>query len=277
LQDSSDISPGSYLAEVGELSEDLIARINNELQAKFGEQVGDEFKIQHDTTGPRQIVAYAFLYKKLEFPTEFEKLSSPIAFVAAGQKTQVQAFGIESFTYSKHLHEKLSDQAAIFDYRDDNDFILLLTTKSTDDQIILAKVAPGKNLLLTFMAINHRMEVGKKSNLRENETLQIPKINFDLTHGFTDLENKRIMNTGWAGWYISKAVQDTRFKLDEKGALLKSRGILGAMMGAPPPSEQGKPRNFVFDKPFLICLKQKSGKYPYLAIWVNNSELLIKK
>jgi hypothetical protein len=35
-------------------------------------------------------------------------------------------------------------------------------------------------------------------------------------------------------------------------------------------------REFVFDKPFLLCLKEKEAKYPYLAIWVDNSELLVK-
>jgi hypothetical protein len=28
---------------------------------------------------------------------------------------------------------------------------------------------------------------------------------------------------------------------------------------------------------FLICLKQKSDRYPYFALWVGNAELLVKR
>ena len=35
-------------------------------------------------------------------------------------------------------------------------------------------------------------------------------------------------------------------------------------------------RYFVFSQPFMLYLKEKNAKYPYLAIWVNNPEFLIK-
>jgi len=31
----------------------------------------------------------------------------------------------------------------------------------------------------------------------------------------------------------------------------------------------------VFDKPFLVLLKRVGAKTPYLALWVDNSELLV--
>jgi hypothetical protein len=274
LLSNSDISSGAYIAEAGELSQELVERINNELREKFGEQ---DFKLPQEKAGHRQIVAYAFLYKNLEFPTKFEKLTEPVAFAASGDLTPVKAFGVESFKYSTRLHEKISEQVTVFDYRNENDFILSLASKSADDQIIMAKITPGRTLLETYATVARRIGNAKRSYMGEEETLRIPKIDFDLTHSFRELESKRIMNNGWEGWFIARAVQDTRFKLDETGAVLKSRSFLFAMKEeAPAPGDQ-KPRKFIFDKPFLIYMKQKIGKYPYFVLWTNNPELMLKK
>lgn len=276
LLGNDDVSSGSYVAEAGVFSQELVDRINRGLQEKFGDQGGESFKMPQTAAGERSIMAYAYLHKNLEFRTEFEKLTTPVFFQANGSSTPVVAFGIESFSYSKRLHEKLANQIAVFDYRTDNDFIMSLTSKSDDDEIILAKVKPGRSLLDTYQAVAKRIVNGKKTDIWENEALEIPKFDFDLSHGFAELEGKRLLNSGWDGWLIAKAVQDTRFKLDEKGAVLKSRAFFGAMKGEAPAPGNARPRMFIFDKPFMIYLKQKSGKYPYFALWVNNPELMLK-
>lgn len=277
LLGNDDVSNGSYVAEAGVLSKELIERINRELREKFGEQGGESFKVPQNAAGERPIIAYAYLQKNLEFRREFEKLTAPLLFQGSGSPAPVAAFGIEKFTYSNHLHEKLQNQVAIYDYRDDNDFILSLTSKSDDDEIILAKIKPGKNLLDTYQTVAKRINTGKRTEIWENESLKIPKIDFDLSYSFPELEGKRLLNNGWEGWLIAKALQDTRFKLDEKGAVLKSRAFFMAMKGEAPAPGDAKPRMFIFDKPFLIYLKQKIGKYPYFVLWINNPELMLKK
>lgn len=276
LQDNNDISPESYLAEAGELSKELIERINKELKEKFGEQTAHEFNISQTASSSQQLIAYAFLYKNLEFPTEFDKLKKPITFIANGRETSVKGFGVNSFKYVRTLHQILSSQVAIIDYKNEDDFILSLTTKSANDQLILAKIAPDKTLLQTYAAVIQRIGKVTATELRTDETLQIPKIDFDLSHSFSELENKRIMNKGWEGWSIAKASQDIKFKLDEKGAILESKARIDVIVGFPP-FELEKPRKFIFDRPFLICLKQKNSHQPYFALWVNNSELLVGK
>ena len=265
---NSDISRSSYVAEAGAYSKELVEKINGELQEKFGDQGGD-FKMPQTTAGDRSIIAYAYLFKNLEFPTKFEKLTTPVSFQANGSSTPVVAFGIES--YSHVDHKDLSDQIAIFDYRSDNDFILSLTSKS-DDEIILAMIKPGKTLLDTFQTVAKRMVAGKRTNIWDNDKLKIPKIDFKLSTSFPELEGKPLLNSGWDEWVIASAIQDTRFKLDEKGAMLRSIGFLNAKKEEVPMGD----RRFIFDKPFLICLKQKTGRYPYFALWVNNPELMIR-
>jgi hypothetical protein len=43
------------------------------------------------------------------------------------------------------------------------------------------------------------------------------------------------------------------------------------LAGVPEPP---RPRHFVFDRPFLVYLKEANGKEPYLAMWVANSEVM---
>ena len=70
---------------------------------------------------------------------------------------------------------------------------------------------------------------------------------------------------------ISKAIQWIRFKLSEKGAILKSEARIVII------PMNGEPRKLKFNKPFLIYLRQKDGEYPYFAMWLDNAELLIKE
>jgi hypothetical protein len=44
--------------------------------------------------------------------------------------------------------------------------------------------------------------------------------------------------------------------------------------GDPPPPT--KPRHFVFDRPFLIYLRERQAEQPYLTVWVESPELLVR-
>ncbi|GAB7028382.1 serpin family protein [Geotalea toluenoxydans] len=274
--DKNDLSRGSYVAVAGELTKELVSQTKNQLNEKFGDNATRDFNIPKFGDTGRQLVAYAFLYKNLEFPFEFEKLDQPITYAASGQEAQVKGFGVSSFSSSKRQHQKLSNQVAIFDYKNENNFIISLRTKLDDDQVILAKITPKSNLLQTYTEVMDRIRQIEASLLRDEETIRVPIINFEMIRNFSELENKRIMNKGWEGWYLAKAIQDVKFKLDEKGAVLKSSGFLSAMKEEVPPSME-KPRKFIFDKPFLILLKQKTGNYPYFAMWVSDPELFIRQ
>ena len=122
-------------------------------------------------------------------------------------------------------------------------------------------------------AVQVRVENGKKAYMDEVETVQIPRLNFDIEHYFTQLGGKKFTNKGFEKYGIGYAVQTVRFKLDEKGAIVKSEAKIAT------PCERGPEelKRLIFDKPFLICLKEKKGKYPYFAVWVDNPELLVKQ
>jgi hypothetical protein len=92
-----------------------------------------------------------------------------------------------------------------------------------------------------------------------------------VNHTFQELSGKRLMNKNKEDWTIGQCVQWTRFRLNEKGAFLKSKTEMIFIAGP------GKWRYFYFDRPFLILLKQKGAKHPYFAMWVGNTELMVKK
>jgi len=55
------------------------------------------------------------------------------------------------------------------------------------------------------------------------------------------------------------------FKLDEKGAMVKSTSMMAAA---------AIPKQLIYDRPFLIYLKDKNAKWPYFVMWVDNPELM---
>jgi hypothetical protein len=71
---------------------------------------------------------------------------------------------------------------------------------------------------------------------------------------------------------ILSATQMVKFQLDESGVVLDSATFV--VLGDPPP-ESPKPRQFVFDRPFLVLLQERHATAPYLALWIANSELLV--
>jgi len=266
LAGRKDISEDCYIAMAGFNKEGIVEKIKLALKEKFNETPGIDISLSR----PDDILAYSFLLKDLKFKNEFESLDRPIIFAGS---IAVKAFGVNKYAFDEN-HRKLGEQVNILDYNNDDDFILSLKSISSKDEIILAKVTPKKTMLETINSVFARTNTGKLSGLYEKETLRIPKLDFDILHSYSELAGKHALNKGFEDYFISKAIQAIRFKLNEKGALLKSEAaIVMARSGL----QENKLRNFIFDKPFLVCLKEKGAKYPYFAVWVDNTELLLRK
>lgn len=268
LSTKSDISEECYVAMADKLTESFLQRINNALKEKFGDQASPEVK-EHIIPELPQIFSYAYMHKSLQFTKKFESFERLI-FRSNEVETKVKAFGIERYSYEEK-HREMGKQVSVIDYTYEDDFIISLKSKSANDEIILAKVEPKETLLSTILAVSKRIKQSTPSSLREDDILQIPKFDFNLKHSFSELEEKYFKNKRWEEWYISKAIQWIRFKLSEKGAILKSEARIVMI------PMNGEPRKLIFNKPFLIYLRQKDGEYPYFAMWLDNAELLIKE
>jgi hypothetical protein len=89
--------------------------------------------------------------------------------------------------------------------------------------------------------------------------LFIPVIDFDVLRDYTELTGPDSI--------LDVALQQTRFKLTEKGAVLKSEAAIA--------TRAASFKNLIFDKPFLVLIQRADASQPYFALWVANAELLV--
>ena len=261
----ADLSENSYVATAGYGKDNIINKINMALKSKFGKEA-PEVK---DKLGSESIIAYAFLYKNLVFNPTFENLKNPVRFDSAGN---VKAFGIDKF---EDKHKKIAEQITIPYYKNSEEFVIKLTPKLSNDEIFLAKIQPKTTLADTLKFAQDKINLFNNDYLDDGDTLQIPKFDFKIDHSYDELAGKRLLNKNFNHYVISKAIQNTSFKLNEKGAILKSEAKIIMLESCI--MQQYKPKRLIFDKPFLIYLKEKQSKNPYLVIWVDNTELLVRK
>lgn len=272
-----DISADYYLAMAGLGREGIVEKIQNSLREMFNRQAVFGFR----TIAPDDILTYAYLEKSIPFEVTFDVFDESLIFL---DNVPVQSFGVVK-------SDAAADQVQILDYSSNDDFVLRFCSpifqkwkiqregkkyqpKITDD-IILAKVTPRLTLLETIEYVMERIRTSayRESMLDSNvpEILQIPKIDLDILHQYAEFEGLSLANPDFQNYRILQALQAIKFNLDESGAKVSSEGFTHLSFGV---SEQE--RRFVFDKPFLVYFQEKQARYPYLAFWIGNSELLVK-
>ena len=264
------VDEASYVALAGFVTNGIHAQIERAIKEKFhGSFKPRLLPDPHLTPRPQDFVAYACLYKNLRFPVPFERLDDEFRFGGI----QVRAFGIGT---TKASHERMYPQVLILDYKSEDDFVVELKTKSDRDRLILAKVQPQRKLGDTLAAVHERAERGKPEPTLTNDVLIIPRMNFDLTRAYTEIEGLLLVprSPGVAkDLFLLSAMQNTRFEMNEKGVELKSEAHMAfGCAGEPAPVRQHR---MVFDRPFLLLMERTGAKMPYFALWVDNPELLV--
>jgi hypothetical protein len=264
----ADLDPASYVAMADFERNQVEDEIRAALQKTFGGAASPELIPPVPTNpGPDDFVAYAYLYKNLSFAHPFAE-NDPIQF----GDVPVQNFGFVK--NSSQLSDDVFKQVLIYDYKSADDFVITLKTKSPQDELILAKVAPGSTLAATIDAVLKRIAANKPESAVKSDAMVIPKLNFDLRKNFHELEGLTLEPGATAKiktrLTLTKAQQLVRFQLNEKGAILKSEAALTMKALAIMPSHQ-----LIFDRPFLILMKQTDSTKPYFALWVGNASLLV--
>lgn len=113
--------------------------------------------------------------------------------------------------------------------------------------------------------------------MRYGDVLKIPKMNYDIYRSYSELIGKKlnVQNPEIAqDLLVLSAGQSIRFQMDEEGVKLKSESQMSFGCSA---SVEPIPQHImIFDKPFLLLLKNRNSDIPYFAMWINNPELLMK-
>jgi hypothetical protein len=259
----------SYVAMAGFVATNTHEKIQKAVKAKFGSTFSPPPKPSN--ARPQDITAYACLFKKLDFARPFERLDEALRF----NGVEVRAFGLQSY---KSAHHDLYPQVLIHDYQNENDFVIELKTKSAGDRLILAKVQPGADLAATVAQVQARVGSTEASTAIRGDVLVIPRLNFDLTRRYSELEGRQLITANRSvasDLRLLSAVQNTRFEMNERGVELRSEAHLGIGCSAtriPTPEHR-----MIFDRPFLILLQRTDAPLPYFALWVDNAELLVRK
>ncbi|HEY5313759.1 MAG TPA: hypothetical protein VIK18_14625 [Pirellulales bacterium] len=267
--DSFHLPPESYLAMAGRTDQGIVGKIRAAMADRFPHATLDVPEPPSDAVE----YIYSYLARDLPFAEEFE-LAPTMTFGAPGG-IEVAAFKA-TFNSHKAKDRALRKQVTILDYRGYDDFIVRLNTTSEHDDLILAKIKPEETMAATLEAVEQRIKAsGEKSSgdeaglPRESDFLTVPFISLGVERDYPELTKRGFENQAMRGLLIGQARQGIRFYLDQQGARLESRSEMHMKSEVPVDS-----RFFVFNRAFLVYLKQKNASAPYLAIWVANDELL---
>jgi len=263
---TNDLDAASYVALAGFVKDGIHEKIHRALDQKFrGSAVPELIPEKTLWTRPQDIVAYAYLFKNLEFEVPFEHLPDLLNF--RGQTAPT--FGMGAFTNG---HAQMASQVMILDYAGPEDFVIELKTKSAEERLILAKIQPKTTLDETIEVVESRSATAQPKAALPGDELAIPKFNFDLIRNYDELEGAALVthNPNVAKDLLLKsAMQDIRFQMDEKGVRLKSEAHISIGCAARPEPTH----SMIFDKPFLLLLKRSNAGHPYFAMWISNGEL----
>ena len=264
------LDEASYVALAGYVREGILGRIRKALADKFGGAASPKLIPTSAQAGrPDDLVAYAYLFKNLQFANPFERLL-PIRF----GRTDVPCFGFEK---GKPGVQPLLSQVLIHDYQSSNDFVIELKTKAPEDRVILAKIPPLETLAATVAYVQARAGKGSGQSAGYDDTLKVPKFNFDITRRYREFEHRPVVlknPTAPRDVRITSALQNIRFQMDEKGVVLKSESHM--IMACSMPHVPRPEHIMIFDQPFLVLLQRAGAAAPYFAFWVGNADLLLR-
>lgn len=223
------------------------------------------------------IRAKAFFNKTLPFEYKLQVLDNSIVF----NSTKVAAFGMDYFD------EKIIPLTEILYYKNDDHFILKLSPKDKQHEIILVKgIDTPKTFIQAITQTNQLIEEGKTEKEKENKArnyiiqrddiFAIPTIKFNIETNFKNLERQNFLTNNKIKHSIEVAYQRTGFILNENGAVVESEATVAVDSASTIPTVS-YPKKMIFDKPFYIFIKRTDNKNPYFAMKVSNTELLEKK
>ncbi|MBN2021560.1 MAG: hypothetical protein JW809_02095 [Pirellulales bacterium] len=264
----NDLADDAYVALAGRVADGVYDRIKQALAGRFPAAAAPPAP-RVDT----EVYVYAYLEKRLPFAEVFDRLDRPLPFHVGEKTVEVRAFGIDLGASQGKRLRRLYSQVEVLDYKSDDDFILALLPESEADQIVLAKIPPEASLAETVRAVSARVGANAEGRgpLQQYESLAVPTVALGIAHRYADLIGQGLANPGWEHLLIMDAQQSVRFRLDEGGAALASEAR-GALTCAP----DQHPRQFRFDRPFLLYLKEADAAAPYLAMWIETPEVLVR-
>lgn len=259
-----DLSPEDYYMIVEETSPELKEKIKKEVYEKFNIDVTKTLEQMNFKLSPSNTI-YTILVKNFSFKHSFQKLKSE-PFNNSTEK--VKYFGVD-----KENDILARENVEILFYNSPNEFAIQLNTKE-NEQIILYKTEQNKTFpeYQQIIEEKNKQYTGKRK-MQYGEELKIPYIKVDTQMNYEELCNKELKRK--QGGYIMTAIQNVRFSLDETGGSVISEGTMQDITKSEQKENSIKElREFYFDKDFVMFLKEADKEKPYLALKVNDINIM---
>ncbi|MCP4263054.1 MAG: hypothetical protein GY774_36905 [Planctomycetes bacterium] len=269
-QTSDDLESDSFYAAAGRINQGIVGRIKKDMAAKFPAHSVPDFSGFANV--PEGILAYSYLIANVPFKYPYRQVRDEFIFTDSnGVKTNVGAFGV--WKYGSQ-HRKIREQAEILFFQ--GGFAIDLCRHSQPYQVVVAMVKPKESLAQTLSYIRNQIADFKQTDnyeqmrfLDSGADLMVPEMFWEIDHGFDELIGKIAANAD-PSMPILEAKQGIKFRLDRYGASVESdfMSIFGAT---------ARPKEFKFNRPFLVYMKKRDSEQPFFVMWVDNAELLNKK
>lgn len=252
------LSPNSYYIADGKISKSLKRKIEKAIKKKFNEK--SDILGFIDWNAKDSYLFYSMLKKEFNYQNPFDELAT-LKFNNSDEK--VKYFGVHPASSSD-----VRDNVQVLFYNSPDEYAVRILTKEKED-VILFRTDKDDNFENYYSYVVKNSAVEK---FTKYDNLKVPEINVDKMLSYNDLIGKQISGTKYV---ISQALQTIKFKLDRKGGSLKSEAVIGVMkMSLVNPDKE---RDFFFDKPFVLFLKEQGKDKPYYAMKVDNTEFLVKE
>ncbi len=249
----NDLDEKSYYIRSG-YGQETVDLINQESKAKFPDKSFEDLRLR---LGLRDIIAYAYFLKKVEYLNQFKEIN--VSFL----KERVKGFFASDIS---------AENVAILKHWDDHKFIIGLRLKDDGDELILAKgfdmKTPGDALKEIDQYNNHASLV-----MNHDDQFEMPKLHLDHYRNYAEISGKFLANKGFEEYFIAQMFERIKFDMDQKGARVENEaGVpLGAALW-----ERPKIKRLILDKPFWVVMKRRDRQYPYFVLGVRNTELMEK-
>lgn len=280
----TDIDSAAVVTGAGWIKDGVVEDIQARVRETFGEERDPWLDTFADSLGDDNLIAYAYLATRLEFP-------EPLDPVPGGILTQVdeyddgttdkffaQAFGLEhTFDAEDPRHQRIAKHVRVHGYEPAKEwyrprgFVVVLEGKDAKGDVILARLEPKQTLRTTVEAALAKLSL-EPDRLGDGDWLHVPLFDYHISRSYRELIGKQMLNPGFDGAPFLRVLQSIRFRLNESGSDLRSR-----MGYAVKSVEDPKVKFLIFKLPFLVLLKERHAERPYFAMWVANTEVLVRE
>jgi len=254
----------------------FLEQVNREAREITGEQE-DAFRLRQEN--PQTAAVFGLLDRELNFTRPFHRSQKePMEFSGKGGKQKVHFFGVRgqgsggfSVKVLSYLPAEKSHAVEIL-CSDRDETVLLYRPSGAVD------FAEACHSLRTWRQQWETKKYSVKEDdpwLHAGDDLRIPYVKLNFKVDFKDrLDALRTYSSGTPA-RISRAEQEVKFSLHERGAKVQAKTSTADPFGGEP-LEKPVPRVLRFDAPFFVFLWRKDAEWPYFGAWVGDASAMEK-